>query len=143
MKVTAASEEEPFKERYEARGYLEICVAMTAGLDPKAVLTKALCHHKIGLINYEVEEIQASYDSMIKSLNLWQNLPYQLQYDHADTIQDVCNQIAIIHQNREKSADALEYLIKAEDYYKLEAPTTIGPEIIGEEWLKGERKNLE
>ncbi len=57
MKVTAASEEEPFKERYEARGYLEICVAMTAGQDPKALLTKALCHHKIGLINYEVEEI--------------------------------------------------------------------------------------
>lgn len=57
MKVTAASEEEPFKERYEARGYLEICVAMTAGQDHKALLTKALCHHKIGLINYEVEEI--------------------------------------------------------------------------------------
>ncbi len=57
LQLTAASEEEPFKERYEARGYLEICVAMTAGQDPKALLTKALCHHKIGLINYEVEEI--------------------------------------------------------------------------------------
>lgn len=75
MKVTAANEEEPFKERYEARGYLEICVAM-AGSDHTGVVTKALCHHKLGLINYEVEEISASFDSMKKSLDLWQSLPY-------------------------------------------------------------------
>ena len=86
MKVTAANEEEPFKERYEARGYLEICCAMAASQDHASQLTKALAHHKIGLINYEVEEISASFDSMKKSLELWQGLPYELQYQHADTI---------------------------------------------------------
>jgi len=78
MKVPAANEEEPFKERYEARGYLEICIAMAAGTDYATVLTKALCQHKLGLIAYEVEEITASIEAMMKSLELWQTLPYQL-----------------------------------------------------------------
>jgi hypothetical protein len=86
MKMPTASEEEPYKERYEARGYFEICVAMASGSDHTSVLTRALCHHKLGLIAYEVEEISASIDSMMKSLDLWQSLPYQLRYDHADTI---------------------------------------------------------
>lgn len=33
MYVQAADEAEPFKERYEARGYLEICLALSAGSD--------------------------------------------------------------------------------------------------------------
>jgi hypothetical protein len=78
MQVPAANEEEPYKERYEARGYFEICAAMASGTDHTSVLTKALCYHKLGLIAYEVEEVSASIDSMKKSLELWQSLPYQL-----------------------------------------------------------------
>jgi hypothetical protein len=43
MKEPTANEQEPFKERYDARGYFEICVAMSAGSEEKSVLTRALC----------------------------------------------------------------------------------------------------
>ena len=43
MKEPVAKEEEPFKERYDAKGYFEICVAMSAGIEHKNILTRALC----------------------------------------------------------------------------------------------------
>lgn len=85
---------------------------------------------------------------MKKSLELWKDLPSSLQYDHADTIMDVCNQIAIIHQGRERSEEALDFLQQSHAYYKLENPSVdkaAGPELVGvgEAWLKGNRKSLE
>lgn len=96
MKEKVANEEEPYKEKYDARGYLEICLALSAGADQTSILTRALCQHKLGLIAYEVEEFSHSYDHMKKSQELWQILPLSLQYSHAATIQDVYNQIAIV-----------------------------------------------
>lgn len=75
MNTPAANQEEPYKEKYDARGYLEICVAMAAGTGTMAILTRALCQHKLGLIGYEVEEFSASQDHMLKSLELWLSLP--------------------------------------------------------------------
>jgi tetratricopeptide (TPR) repeat protein len=59
---------------------------------------------------------------------------------------DVCNQIAIVNQGREKSEEALDFLQQAHAYYKLENPNVDnaqGPELISEKWLKGKRTSLE
>jgi hypothetical protein len=34
MLQKAENEAEPFKEKYDARGYLEICLALSAGTEP-------------------------------------------------------------------------------------------------------------
>lgn len=80
MKAEASNEGEPFKEKYEARGYLEICLALLNGPSNDQVLGKALCQHKLGLIGYEVEEFSTSHDHMQKSLELFQSLPQDWQY---------------------------------------------------------------
>jgi len=44
---------------------------------------------------------------MLESLKVWQSLPPALQFDHASTIQDVNNQLAIVTSAREDYQSAI------------------------------------
>lgn len=87
-----------------------------------------------------MEEFSESHDAMQKSKDLWQQLPSSFQYEHAATIMDVYNQIAIVLQGREKSTEALAYLLKAEEFYNLVEQEAA---VIDEDWLKGDRSTLD
>jgi hypothetical protein len=91
MQQAACDESQPYKEKYDARGLLEICLALCKLSDVASQLTRALCYHKLGLIAYDTEEISASQTHMLDSLKLWQSLPHAVNFDHACTIQDVNN----------------------------------------------------
>ena len=43
MKKEMSDEKQPYKEKYDARGYLDICLAMSQGTSPSVKLAKALC----------------------------------------------------------------------------------------------------
>ena len=60
MQQTAGDETQPYKEKYDARGLLEICLALCKQSDESGLLTRALCYHKLGLIAYDTDEISAS-----------------------------------------------------------------------------------
>jgi len=86
MKQSASDEAQPYKEKYDARGLLEICLALCKLPDVAGQLTRALCYHKLGLIAYDTDEITASQTHMLDSLELWQSLPHVVKFDQACTI---------------------------------------------------------
>ena len=142
MHQAASDESQPYKEKYDARGLLEICLALCKLSDLASQLTRALCYHKLGLIAYDTEEITPAQTHMLESLKLWQSMPATVQFDHACTIQDVNNQLAIIYSAREDYSKAIEYLKGAEKAYSLcdkgdPVPTEI------ELWQRGSRSALE
>lgn len=142
MQETAIDEKQPYKEKYDARGLLEICLALCKLPDLTSQLTRALCYHKLGLIAYDTDEITPAQTHMLESLRLWQSMPPTVQFDHVCTIQDVNNQLAIIYSAREDYAKAIEYLKEAEKAYSFfdkgdPLPTEI------EQWQRGIRSALE
>ena len=91
-----------------------------------------------------MDEFNPALEHMNKSLELFEDLPSSVQYKHADTIIDVCNQLAVVLQGKDKTEKALEHLKKAEAYYKAEAPQdAMEPDLIAEDWLRGTREKLE
>ena len=70
---------------------------------------------------------------MFDSLKIWQSLPQAVQFDHACTIQDVNNQLAIVFSAREDYAKSIEYLKDAEKAYALMSDGSVLPKEI-EEW---------
>lgn len=91
MQEKCQDEAQPYKEKYDARGYLDICLALSNGTGLDTKVAKALVQHKLGLVSFEVDEFTPALEHQQKSLELWQDLPARIQYDHADTIMDVCN----------------------------------------------------
>jgi DNA-binding transcriptional regulator WhiA len=54
---------------------------------------------------------------MLESLKIWHSLPESVQYNHATTMQDVYNQLAIVYSAKEDYNKAIEYLKEAERFY--------------------------
>lgn len=87
-----------------------------------------LIMHKLGINFYEAEEGKEGLEYLKKSFELMNSLPDMFKLRHLNTIQDLYNHIAIILSDRgganekqdvEKNLEALQYLEKAIEIYKL------------------------
>lgn len=117
MRMAAADEKQPFKEKYDAREKLSKLLVDMEDLGAKnwkdsqvMNAARALINYKLGHNFWDCEENSAGEIQMQESLRLWKTVSPAMQLSFALIIQDCHNMIGVIHGNRMDSSSSLPHL---------------------------------
>lgn len=129
MEKEADDETRPYQQKYEAREILRKLLknkylqptASGSSEEESQVLncTKALIKHKLGLNLFDCEEYSDSEKTLKEALELFDSVPDTIKVRFFNNIQDIYNNLGIIHCNRDTQDKGIPYFVKAEQIYKL------------------------